>query len=401
MCPETLYEKTNQAQPGGELCRVPQRLIVDIPTPCYVIDTGVLEENLRILSEVKEKAGCKVLIALKAFSMFSTFGLMRKYLSGVSASSLNEARLGFEEFGGKVHIFSPAYKPEEFQELMHYCDCMVFNSFSQWRFFRPILQKAEKSIQAGLRINPRYSEIRVDIYNPCVRHSRLGITREEFDDGDLDGISGLHFHTMCEQGVETLERTLKVVEERFGHLLGGLKWVNFGGGQHITRPGYDKARLCQLIKDFSRRYDLQVYLEPGEAVVLNAGILVASVVDIVRNEMDIAILDASASTHMPDVIVMSYRPEVLGAAEPNVKPYTYRLAGPTCLAGDIVGDFSFDEPLKVGSKVVFLDMAHYTMVKNNTFNGVALPSIAVYNPREQQIKTIRQFDYSDFKRRLS
>ena len=401
MCPETLYEKTNQAQPGGELCRVPQRLIVDIPTPCYVIDTGVLEENLRILSEVKEKAGCKVLIALKAFSMFSTFGLMRKYLSGVSASSLNEARLGFEEFGGKVHIFSPAYKPEEFQELMHYCDCMVFNSFSQWRFFRPILQKAEKSIQAGLRINPRYSEIRVDIYNPCVRHSRLGIPREEFDDGDLDGISGLHFHTMCEQGVETLERTLKVVEERFGHLLGGLKWVNFGGGQHITRPGYDKARLCQLIKDFSRRYDLQVYLEPGEAVVLNTGILVASVVDIVRNEMDIAILDASASTHMPDVIVMSYRPEVLGAAEPNVKPYTYRLAGPTCLAGDIVGDFSFDEPLKVGSKVVFLDMAHYTMVKNNTFNGVALPSIAVYNPREQQIKTIRQFDYSDFKRRLS
>ena len=401
MCPETLYEKTNQAQPGGELCRVPQRLIVDIPTPCYVIDTGVLEENLRILSEVKEKAGCKVLIALKAFSMFSTFGLMRKYLSGVSASSLNEARLGFEEFGGKVHIFSPAYKPEEFQELMHYCDCMVFNSFSQWRFFRPILQKAEKSIQAGLRVNPRYSEIQVDIYNPCVRHSRLGITREEFDDGDLDGISGLHFHTMCEQGVETLERTLKAVEEQFGHLLGGLKWVNFGGGQHITRPDYDKERLCRLIKDFSRRYGLQVYLEPGEAVVLNAGILVASVVDIVRNEMDIAVLDASASTHMPDVIVMSYRPEVLGAAEPNVKPYTYRLAGPTCLAGDIVGDFSFDEPLKVGSKVVFLDMAHYTMVKNNTFNGVALPSIAVYNPREQQIKTIRQFDYSDFKRRLS
>jgi carboxynorspermidine decarboxylase len=401
MCPDTLYEKTKQAQPDGYLCRIPQHLIMEVPTPCYVVDAAAVEENLRILAGVQDKTDCKILLALKAFSMFSLFGLIKKYLSGVSASSLNEARLGFEEFGGRVHIVAPAYKQKEFSQLINYCDYIVFNSFPQWRRFRPILLKAEKSIQPGLRINPRYSEIKVDIYNPCVRHSRLGITREEFNEGDLDDISGLHFHTMCEQNVQTLERTLKVVAQQFGHLLGGLRWVNFGGGQHITSPGYDKAKLCQIIRDFGRRYDLQVYLEPGEAVVLNAGILVASVLDIVHNEMDVAVLDASASTHMPDVLVMSYRPEVLGAAEPNVKPHTYRLAGPTCLAGDIAGDYSFDEPLKVGSKVIFLDMAHYTMVKNNTFNGVALPSIALYTPQAQQIKIIRQFDYTDYKSRLS
>jgi len=382
-------------------CQIPQNLIAEVPTPCYVVDAAAVEQNLRVLADVQDKAQCKILLALKAFSMFSLFGLIKKYLSGISASSLNEARLGFEEFGGQVHIVAPAYKHEEFSQLINCCDYIVFNSFPQWRRFRPLLQKAEKPVHAGLRINPRYSEIKVDIYNPCSKYSRLGITLEQFQPEDLDGITGLHFHTMCEQNVQTLERTLKVVEQQFGHLLGGLRWVNFGGGQHITQPDYDTEKLCRLINDFRRRYDLQVYLEPGEAVVLNTGILVASVLDIVHNEMDIAILDASAAAHMPDVLEMPYRPELLGAAEPNVKPYTYRLAGPTCLAGDIVGDYSFDEPLKVGSRVVFLDMAHYTMVKNNTFNGVALPSIALYTPESQQIKIIRQFDYADYKNRLS
>ncbi len=382
-------------------CRIPEHLIAEVPTPCYVVDTAAVEENLRILADVQDKAGCKILLALKAFAMFSLFDLIRKYLTGVSASSLNEARLGFEEFGGQVHIVAPAYKQEEFTQLINYCDYIVFNSFSQWRRFKPLLQKAEKTIQPGLRINPQYSEITVDIYNPCSKYSRLGITLEQFQSEDLDGITGLHFHTMCEQNVQTLERTLEIVEQQFGHLFDGLLWVNFGGGQHITRPGYDTAKLCRLITDFRRRYNLQVYLEPGEAIALNAGILVASVLDIVHNEMDIAILDTSAAAHMPDVLEMPYRPMLIGGAEPNKKPYTYRLGGPTCLAGDIIGDYSFDEPLKAGSRLVFLDMAHYTMVKNNTFNGVALPSIALYSPQTQQIKIIRQFDYTNYKSRLS
>jgi carboxynorspermidine decarboxylase len=381
--------------------RIPQSLIDEIPTPCYVVDTAALEENLRVLADVQEKAECKILLALKAFAMFSVFELARKYLAGVSASSLNEARFGFEEFGGQVHIVAPAYKSEEFSKLIKYCDYIIFNSFSQWHRFRPLVQKSKKPIEPGLRINPRYSEIKVDIYNPCSKYSRLGITLEQFQTGDMEGITGLHFHTMCEQNVQTLERTLKVVEQQFGHLLRGLKWVNFGGGQHITRPDYDTAKLCRLITEFRRRYDVQVYLEPGEAIALNTGILVTSVLDIVHNEMDIAILDTSAAAHMPDVLEMPYRPSVLDAAEPGQKSYTYRLGGLTCLAGDIIGDYSFDEPLKVGSKLVFLDMAHYTMVKNNTFNGVALPSIAQYNPEERQIKIVRQFNYADYKSRLS
>ncbi len=388
-------------RPAMDQCRIPQHLIDEIPTPCYVVDTTALEENLRILADVQDKAECKILLALKAFAMFSLFELAGKYLAGVSASSLNEARLGFEEFGGQVHIVAPAYKPEEFTQLINYCDYIVFNSFSQWRRFKPFLRKAAKPIEPGLRINPRYSEIKVDIYNPCSKYSRLGITLEQFQSEDLEGITGLHFHTMCEQNVQTLERTLKVVEQQFGHLLEGLRWVNFGGGQHITRPDYDTAKLCRLITEFRRRYDVQVYLEPGEAIALNAGILVASVLDIVHNEMDIAILDTSAAAHMPDVLEMPYRPNLPGAAEPGQKPYTYRLGGLTCLAGDIIGDYSFDKPLKVGSRLTFLDMAHYTMVKNNTFNGVALPSIARYNPEKQQIKIVRQFDYADYKSRLS
>lgn len=373
--------------------------ISKIPTPSYIVDERLLVKNLKILHSVIERTGCKILLAQKAFSMFSTYPLIGNYLSGTVASGLFEAKLGFEEMGGETHVFSPAYKENEIKELIKICDHIVFNSFSGWNKYKNLVKSSSRKIECGIRVNPEYSEIETDIYNPCSLNSRLGVTLKNFENNDLSGIDGLHFHTMCEQNSDTLERTIKVFLEKFGKYLDNMKWVNFGGGHHITRSDYDLEKLISIINHVKEKYNVQVYLEPGEAVALNTGFLVSEVLEIVNNGMDIAIMDTSAVCHMPDVLEMPYRPNIIGAGEPNTKKYTYRLGGPTCLAGDIIGDYSFDSPLKVGNKLVFCDMAIYSMVKNNTFNGMNLPSILLYSQNE--IKTIKQFGYSDFKGRLS
>lgn len=371
-------------------------------TPCYVVDEGRLEANLERLNGVQSRTGCKILLALKGFSMFSTFPQIRKVLQGAAASSLNEARLAFEEFQREVHVYAPAYRDDEFQELLGYANHMVFNSFAQWRRYKPAVQASGKPVRCGVRVNPQHSEVKVKLYDPCAPGSRLGITADQFAGEDLAGLSGLHFHTLCELNADALERTLPAVEEKFGRYLAGMSWINFGGGHHITRADYDVERLCRVIEGFRRRYPhLEVYLEPGEAIALNTGVLVASVLDIVHNAMDIAILDTSAAAHMPDVLEMPYRPNLVGAGQPGEFPHTYRLGGMTCLAGDVIGDYSFPEPLRTGDKLVFLDMAHYTMVKNNTFNGVGLPSIAIHHLATGVIEVIRRFGYQDYRNRLS
>ena len=372
-----------------------------IETPAYVCDEDALRRNLEILAGVRERTGCTILLALKGFAMFAAFPLVRQFLQGTCASSPYEARLGAEEFGGQVHVCAPAYSDCDMAKLVKCADCIVFNSFAQWHRFAGVLAAAPRKIMAGLRFNPEYSEVEVDLYNPCAAYSRLGILRDKFTGQDLEGISGLHFHTLCEQGADVLQRTLAVVEQQVGEIIRRLQWVNFGGGHHITRAGYDVDALCKAIVDFKQRYSVEVYIEPGEAVALDAGVLVSTVLDVVDNGMRVAVLDTSAEAHMPDVLAMPYRPEVAGAARPGEKPHTFRLAGITCLAGDVIGDYSFDEPLAVGDRVVFLDMAHYTMVKNTMFNGIKLPNIALYRAAEGEPRIVRRFRYEDYKRRLS
>ncbi len=372
--------------------------ILNLPTPCYVIDEKALIHNLEILQNVQKRTGCKILLAQKAFSAYKTYPLIKKYLAGTTASGIYEARLGFEEMGAEVHAFAPAFSDKDFEELTHYCDHIVFNSFSQWKHFKKTALN-HKHIEYGLRINPEYSEIETDIYNPCFANSRMGVTLAQFDTNALDGLSGLHFHTMCEQNSDTLKRTLAHVEEKFGKYLYNMKWLNFGGGHHITRPDYDIETLIECIKHIQNIYDVQVYLEPGEAVALNAGYLTTTVLDIIHNGMDIAIVDTSAACHMPDVLEMPYRPFIIGSGKDGEKPYTYRLAAPTCLAGDIIGDYAFDKPLEIGDKLIFTDMAIYSMVKNNTFNGMPLPSIALLKA-DGSTEILKQFGYEDFKSRL-
>ncbi|NLM47799.1 MAG: carboxynorspermidine decarboxylase [Epulopiscium sp.] len=372
-----------------------------LPTPIYIVDERLIEKNLKILKEVIDRTGCKILLAQKAFSMFYLYPLIGQYLTGTTASSLFEAKLGYEEMKGReVHIYAPAYREDEFDEIIKICDHIIFNSFSQWNKYKDKIKASGKKIECGLRINPEYSEIETEIYNPCAAGSRLGITLEQFKEQDLEGIDGLHFHTMCEQNSDVLKRTIEVVDKKFGDYIRKMKWINFGGGHHITRTDYDIDTLIECIMYFKNKYNVEVYLEPGEAIALNAGYLAARVLDFVKNKMDIAILDTSAACHMPDVIEMPYRPKIIGAGEPGEYPYNYRFGGLTCLAGDIIGDYSFKEPLKEGDILVFTDMAIYTMVKNNTFNGVNLPAIASYNDKEG-LKIIRQFGYEDFKGRLS
>ena len=370
-----------------------------VPTPSYVVDERLLIKNLEVLKKVEQEAGCRILLATKAFSMYETFPLIAKYLSGVTSSSLHEARLGHEEMGKEVHIYAAAYKEEEFDEIMKYSNHIVFNSFHQWQKYKDKVGASEKKISCGLRINPEYAEVEVDLYNPCAPKSRMGITLGQFKNQDLEGIEGLHFHAMCEQNSDTLERILNVVEDKFGTYLYQMKWINFGGGHHITRADYDIERLIKWIKHIKQTYDIEVYLEPGEAVALNTGYLVTTVLEILHNEIDIAILDTSAACHMPDVLEMPYRPQIIGGGLAEEKTYTYRLGSATCLAGDIIGDYSFDRPLKEGDRLVFCDMAHYTMVKNNTFNGINLPSIVLYNEKEG-FRIIKSFGYQDFKSRL-
>ncbi len=372
-----------------------------LPSPCYIVDERLLKKNLEILHSVQERTGCSILLALKGFSMFSAFPLVGRYLKGITSSSLYEARLGYENMGKEVHIYSPAYIEEEFEEIMKFCDHIVFNSFDQWKRFKDKVRNfGSKKIECGIRVNPEYSEIKTPIYNPCYKNSRLGVTHANFKADELDGIDGLHFHTMCEQNSDTLERTIKVVDEKFGKYIKNMKWLNLGGGHHITRPDYDIETLVRSVLFFKDKYGVDIYLEPGEAVALNTGFLVSTVLDVVDNGMKIAILDASAACHMPDVLEMPYRPQIIGAGEPGEYSYTFRLGGNTCLAGDVIGDYSFKQPLKPGDRLVFCDMAHYTMVKNNMFNGVNLPSIALYSEAEG-IKVVRQFKFEDYKSRLS
>jgi carboxynorspermidine decarboxylase len=370
-----------------------------VETPVYIVDLGALRHNLGILADVQARAGCKVLLALKGFAMWSLFPVIGEYLSGIAASSLAEAQLGREEMNKEVHVYAPAFAEAELREILALADHVVLNSFSQWERFGALVRAA--GVRAGMRVNPEHSEVEVALYDPAAPGSRLGVTRGQFRPELMEGLSGLHFHTLCELGADALERTLAVFEERFAPELGRVEWVNFGGGHHITRPGYDVDQLVELVRGFRQRRGLEVYLEPGEAIALGTGILVASVLDIVHNQVDIAILDASATAHMPDVLEMPYRPVIEGAGAPGEHAHTYRLGGTTCLAGDVIGDYSFPRRLEIGDKLVFRDMAHYTMVKNTTFNGVRLPSIAIHDPADRSIRVVRQFGYEDYKRRLS
>ncbi len=372
----------------------------EVPTPCFVVDEAKLKKNLQILDDVQVRSGCRILLALKGFAMFSLFPLIKKTLKGVCASSPHEARLGREEFGREVHTFAAGYSRADIEDLLPLSDHLIFNSFSQWKRFRPLVEQSATEIQCGLRVNPEHSEAEVALYDPCAPGSRLGIRAQDFEKETLAGISGLHMHTLCEQSADALARTLEAFEAKFGKYLYGLEWVNFGGGHHITRADYNVELLCNLISRIKKQYGVEVYLEPGEAVVLNAGYLVASILDIINNEIDIAILDVSAATHMPDVLEMPYRPEIAEADLPGEQPFTFRLAGHSCLAGDIIGDYSFASPLAVGDKVIFLDMAHYTMVKTNTFNGLQLPALALLK-ENQELEIIRRFGYADYKNRLS
>ena len=370
-----------------------------ISTPYFLVDETRLVQNLEILRQVADQAGCKILLAQKAFSVFSCYPLLRRYLAGSTASGLYEARLGREHFGGETHVFSPAYKPEEFEELLSYADHFVFNSPRQLQKFGPVAKAAGKAV--GLRVNPECSTQEGHaIYDPCAPGSRLGTTLANFDESLLPLLDGLHFHTLCEQNSDDLETTVAAFEEKFGRYLHGLKWINLGGGHHITRKDYDRERLVRIVKHLKETYQVEVYLEPGEAVVLNAGFLVTSVLETLHNGMDIAILDTSAACHMPDVLEMPYRPPLQNSGESGEKAYTYRLGGPTCLAGDVIGDYSFDAPLNEGDRLVFEDMALYTMVKTNTFNGMPLPAI-VWRDANGQEKLVKAFGYEDFKNRLS
>ena len=373
----------------------------ELSTPCYVVDTGRLRQNLETIRNVQDRTGAKIILALKGFAMFSTFPIVREYLCGTTASSVHEARLGREEFGGEVHAYAPAYNDLDIDELAPLIQHITFNSFSQFHRYEQQLHAVNPGVSVGLRINPEYSEVSTPLYDPCRPCSRLGMTLEHFKGQDLEGIEGLHFHTMCEQNSDTLERVVEAVERQFGPFLDRMKWVNFGGGHHITRGDYDVERLCRVIESFRDRHSVQVYLEPGEAIALNTGYLVASVLDVFENGMPLAILDTSATAHMPDVLEMPYRPVIQGAGDPGAKSHTIKLGGLTCLAGDEIGDYAFDHPLKVGDRLVFEDMAHYTMVKNTTFNGVRLPSIAMYDPETGKSEVVRQFGYEDYRNRLS
>lgn len=375
-----------------------------VPSPCYLVDAAAIEHNLQILQRVQQESGAKVLLALKAFSMFALAPMVNKYLTGTCASGLFEARLGREEFGGEVHTYAAAYRPEDMAAILELSDHVVFNSFNQWKRYKEqalAAQQKNPKLSFGLRINPEHSEGATPMYDPCAPCSRMGIPIAAFEGEDLTGLDGLHFHTLCEQDFEPLRRTLDVIETNFAAILPQLKWVNFGGGHHITRADYQVDALIERVKQFQARYKVQVYLEPGEAIALNSGIFVAEVLDTSWNGMNLAILDASATCHMPDVLEMPYRPRIPGSDEAGVLPHTYRLGGPSCLSGDVIGDYSFAAPLKVGDRLMFEDMAIYTMVKNSTFNGIPLPAIALYNSSTDELRVVKQFGYGDFRERLS
>ena len=370
----------------------------ELPSPSFVCEQDLLENNLKLLKKIQDEADVNILLALKGFALYSTFDLCKKYLKGCCASGLHEAMLAKEKFGGEVHTYSPAFKNEEIEEIIELSNHLVFNSFNQLNQFK---SKAIGKTSIGLRINPEYSSVEVDLYNPCAINSRLGITKENFEDDNLEGIEGLHFHALCEQNVDALEGALAAFEKNFSQYFSQLKWVNFGGGHHITRSDYDVEGLIEILKNFKKRYPhLKIYLEPGEAIGWQTGYLVATVLDVVKNGMYLAILDTSAESHMPDTLAMPYRPEIRNAGNANEKKFTYRLGGNTCLAGDIIGDYSFDKPLKVGDKIILEDMIHYTMVKTTTFNGIKLPSIVI-KVSDDCYQIVNNFGYNEYISRLS
>jgi carboxynorspermidine decarboxylase len=370
-------------------------------TPYWLLDEQLLKNNLKTLAYIKKETGIKILLALKGYALWQSFPLIKEYLDGCCASGLHEAKLSNEKFGAELHTYSPAFKVEEIEEIATLSHHLVFNSPSQFRRFATLAKKYNPQLSLGLRVNPEYSESPVELYNPCGLYSRLGTTIDHFDEHLIEQLDGLHFHALCEQDSTALENVLKAFETRFGQYLERLKWVNFGGGHHITKKGYDIERLITLLQTFKSRYPhLQIYLEPGEAIGWETGVLVTSVLDIIHNGIEIAILDTSAEAHMPDTIIMPYRAEVRGAGEANKKPHTYRLAGNSCLAGDVMGDYSFDKPLEIGEEVIYEDQMHYTMVKATTFNGVPLPSIAIKH-QDGSIELIKEFGYAEFRDRLS
>ena len=371
-----------------------------VSTPAWILEEALLRENIALLDEIQKRSGAKILLALKGYALWASFPIINRKLQGCCASGLHEAKLASEAFGREVHTYSPAYKEEEIEEIAAISHHLVFNSPAQFRKFSAKAKAANPSISLGLRINPEYSESPVELYNPCGLHSRLGTTLANFDPKTAEECDGFHFHALCEQSAEALEKVLEVFEEKFGNFFHSLKWINFGGGHHITKEGYDREKLISLILRFREKYNVDIYLEPGEAVGWQTGTLVASVLDIVHNGIDIAILDTSAEAHMPDTIIMPYRAEVRGAGKAGERKYTYRLAGNTCLAGDIMGDYSFDKPLQVGDKIIFEDQVHYTMVKATTFNGIKLPSITILK-NDGSLEIVREFGYEDFKNRLS
>jgi len=370
------------------------------PSPCYVCEEALLEKNLELLGRVQKESGAKIIIALKGFAMWSTFPLVQKYLKGCTASGLHEALLAREKFAGEVHTYSPAFKEEEIEEIARISDHIVFNSPSQLFRFKDKVKEVNPNCELSIRINPEVSSSPKDIYNPCGLYSRLGTTLENFDESVLEHIDGLNFHALCEQNVDALEEVLVAFEAKFSQYFKGLKYINFGGGHHITREGYDVAKLIQIIQDFRAKYGVEVYLEPGEAVGWQTGFLIATVLDTFKNGMNVAILDTSAEAHMPDTLAMPYRADVRGSGEAGEKAFTYRLGGNTCLAGDIMGDYSFDAPLQVGDRVIFEDQIHYTFVKNTTFNGIKLPSLAILR-KNGMLEVVHNFGYEDYKMRLS
>lgn len=371
-----------------------------VPSPCYVVDAEALRANGRILDQVRKASGATIILALKAFSMHPAFPLLRDYLNGTTASSLNEALLGKLEFGGEVHAYAVAYSDNDFPRMQDLAGHISFNSLSQWEHFKSAAL-ARPDVQYGLRINPQYSEVEVELYNPCIPGSRFGMTAEDLREADLTGITGLHSHTLCEQGSDTLERTVEKIEEGFSDLLHQMDWLNLGGGHHITRPDYDRERLIRLVKRLRETYSLQVILEPGEAVALYAGWLVSEVLDVFDSQgIRHAILDSSATAHMPDVLEMPYRPHILHSGQPGEKAHTYKLGGITCLAGDRIGDYSFDHPLQRGDRLVFTDMAIYSMVKTSHFNGVTHPAIALWDSTLPSMTLTRHFGYQEFRNRL-
>lgn len=377
----------------------PKLDLTTIPTPSYILVEELLENNLKILDMVQKAANVQIICALKGYAMYRTFPLVKKYLAGTTASSLHEAILGYEEFGNEVHAYSPAYNPHEFSEILNRCGHITFNSLSEWERYKETVQNNNKKTSCGLRINPEYSEVETDLYNPCIPGSRLGVTAALLGEQLPNGIEGLHLHTLCESSADALERTLQVVEEKFGHLLHQAMWLNLGGGHAITAEGYDIELLINVLQNLQENYKVKIILEPGSAVGWETGYLIASVLDIVKNgETQTAMIDTSFAAHMPDCLEMPYKPIILQSSEQG--KHVYNMGGSTCLAGDQMLNYSFEQPLQVGDKLIFNDMIHYTMVKNNTFNGVNLPSIGIIR-KNGDLEIVKEFGYADYKTRLS